>query len=85
MYEVPTINLSAHQLTETEKSQLKLGFEYSFIDKNKNQRKFLVANLESVFQRVDDEINQEVKEYTIFFIKNVNNAKGYTYFIWCNQ
>ena len=56
------MNLSAHRLTATEKSQLKFGLKYSFIDKNKNQRKFLAANLESVCQRVVGEIHPEVKD-----------------------
>ena len=67
--------------------QLKLGLEYIFIDKNKHQRKLLAANVESVCQRVDDEINQEIKEhfpeflrgYTDIFIKTVNNTKDYIY------
>ena len=59
---VHIINLSAHQLTLTKKSQLGPGLGYSFLDKNKNRRKFQAANLESVCQRVDNEINQKPKE-----------------------
>ena len=89
-HEVHVINLSAHQLTLTKKSQLRPGLEYSFLDKNKNRGKFQAANLESVCQRVDDEINQKPKEdlhefirgYTDIFMKNVDDSKDYTYKIF---
>ena len=79
--------LQIYQLTNSHRLilQFKLGLEYIFIDKNKNQRKLLAANLESVCQRVDDEINQEVKEdfpefrYTDIFMKTVINTKDYIY------
>ena len=41
-----------------ERSQLGLGLEYSFINKSKNQEKFLAANLELICQRVDKDIGQ---------------------------
>ena len=70
-----------------ERSQLELGLEYSFISKSKNQRKFLVANLESICQRADKDIEQGMIEesheflrgYTDIFIKNINNTKDHTY------
>ena len=52
--QIPIVNLTKYVFLSTvERSQLELGFEYSFINKSKNQRKFLAANLESICQRVD--------------------------------
>ena len=70
-----------------ERSQLKLGLKYSFINKSKNQQKFLPANLESICQNVDKDIGQTMKEefreflrgYIDIFIRNMNNAKDHTY------
>ena len=74
-------------LSGRERTQLELGLEQSFINKNKNQQKYLKANLESINQNVSDEINNDQKEnfhellraYTDIFIKNVNKAKDSTY------
>ena len=70
-----------------ERSQLELGLEYSCINKSKNERKFLSANLKSICQRVDKDIDQGMKEEfhvflrgcTDIFIKNMNNTKDHTY------
>ena len=35
-------------MTLEESKQLNLGLEYSFVDKNKNIKKFLAANFESI-------------------------------------
>ena len=52
--QIPIVNLTkCVLLSAAERSQLELGFQYSFINKSKNQRKFLAANLESICQRVD--------------------------------
>ena len=67
--------------------QLELGLEQSFINKNKNQRKYLAANLESINQKVSNEVNNDQKEifheflraYIDIFIENVNRAKDSTY------
>ena len=72
---------------QVERSQLKLGLKYSFINKSKNQQKFLAANLESICQNVDKDIGQTMKEefreflrgYIDIFIRNMNNAKDHTY------
>ena len=45
-----------------ERSQLELGLGYSLIINIKNQRKFLAANLKSICQRVDKDIDQDIKE-----------------------
>ena len=85
--QVPLVNLTKYVLSTVERLQLELGLEYSFISKSKNQRKFLAANLESICQRVDKNIDQGQKQefhelrrgYTDIFIKNVNNTKDDTY------
>ena len=67
--------------------QLELGLEQIVINKNKNQQKYLAANLESISQKVSDEINNDQKEnfheflcaYTGIFIKNVNKSKDSTH------
>ena len=85
--QVPTVNLTKYVLSTVERSQLELGLEYSFINKSKNQRKFLAANLESICQRVEKDIDQGMKEefhesprgYTDIFIKNIIKTKDHTY------
>ena len=87
--QVPIVNVTKYFLSTVKRSQLDFGLEYSFINKSKNQRKFLVPNLESICQRVDKDIDQGMKEefheffrgYTDIFIKNMNNTKDYT----CNN
>ena len=56
--QVPIVNLTKYVLSTVERSQLALGLEYSFINKSKNQRKFLAANLELICQRADKDIGQ---------------------------
>ena len=50
-FKVPIVNLTSRILSERERMQLELG-QQSFINKNKNQRKYLAANLESINQKV---------------------------------
>ena len=84
--QVPIVNLTKY-VGRVERSQLELGLEYSFMNKSKNQTKFLAANLELTCQRVDKDIDQGMKEefheflrgYTDIFIKNINNTKDHTY------
>ena len=67
--------------------QLKLGLDYSYIDKNKNTKKFLAANFETLAQRTSDSIEAHRLEkyheflsgYTDIFTKNVFERKDYTY------
>ena len=47
--------------TTRERTQLELGSEQSFINKNKNQRKYLDANLESINQKEANEIKKDQK------------------------
>ena len=60
--QVPIVNLTKYLLSTVERSQLELGLEYSLINESKNQRKFLAANLESICQRADKDIDQGMKE-----------------------
>ena len=48
---VQNSNLSNHELSINELRQLQLGLEYSFIDKNNNQKTRLAANLETIAQK----------------------------------
>ena len=45
-YKVSIITLSDYKLSEIEGKQLQLGLEYSFVNKNRNLKKNLAANLE---------------------------------------
>ena len=45
-----------------ERSQLELLLDYSFINKSKNQQKFLGENIESICQMVGKDIDQGMKE-----------------------
>ena len=47
-YEVPIINLSSYILNEYEYEQLKMGLNHCFINKDKNIKKHIPANMESV-------------------------------------
>ena len=47
-YRVLIINLSNYELSEAERKQLKLGLEYSFVNKNRDLKKNLAANLETL-------------------------------------
>ena len=44
-YSTPLINLSSIELTSDEINQFKLRLHYSFVDKNKNIKMHLAANL----------------------------------------
>ena len=85
--QLPIVNLTKYVLSTVERSRLELGLKYSFMNKSKNQQKFLAANLESICQKVDKDIDQGMKGefhellrgYTDIFIKNMNNTKDHTY------
>ena len=86
-YSVPVINLSTYHLKNIEYQQLKLGLDYSYINKNKNTRKFLAANFETLAQRTRhyvevhrlEEYHECLRGYTDIFTKNVFQTKDYTY------
>ena len=46
-------------MTLEELKQLHLGPEYSFVDKNKNIKKSLAANFESIADRITDKIQSD--------------------------
>ena len=47
-YKVPIISLSSHQLTDTEYRQLKFGLNHGSINKDKNVKKDIATNMESL-------------------------------------
>ena len=55
-YKTPVINLPNIQLTLEESKKLNLGLEYSFVKKNKNSKKFVAANFESITDRITDNL-----------------------------
>ena len=67
-------------------SELKLGLDYSYFDKNKNTRRFLAANFETLAQRTSDsvethrleEYHKFLRGYTGICTKNVFQTKDYT-------
>ena len=50
-FKAPIVNLTSQTLSEKERMQLELGLEQSFINKNKNQRKYLTANLNQLTKK----------------------------------
>ena len=86
-YKTPIINLSNIGLTLEESKQLNLGLEYSFVDKNKNIKKFLAANFESIADRITDNLQSDKQEsfreflraYVDIFTKSVYTTTDYTY------
>ena len=86
-YKTPIINLSNNKLTLEESKQLNLGLEYSFIDKNKNIKKFLAANFESIADRITNNLQRDQREnfheflraYVDIFTKRVYTTTGYAY------
>ena len=61
-YKTPILNLSNINLTLEDSKQLNLGLEYSFVDKNKNIKKFLAANFESTADRITDNLQSDQQE-----------------------
>ena len=86
-YSGPVINLSTYHLKDFEYQQLKLGLDYSYIDKNKNVRKLLAANFETLAHRTSDsvevhrldEYHEFLRPYTYIFTTNRFQTKDYTY------
>ena len=68
-------------------SVVNLSLEYSFVDKNKNIKKFLAANFESIADRITDNLQSDQREnfneflraYVDIFTKSVYTATDYTY------
>ena len=61
-YKTPIINLSSIEFTLEESKQLNLCLEYSFVDKNKNVKKFLATNFKSIADRIPDNIQSDLRE-----------------------
>ena len=57
--QVPIKNLSNYNLSSQEVQQLKLGFDYRFVDKNKDVQRFLTANMESLPDSVKGNIDHK--------------------------
>ena len=49
-------------MTLKESKQLNLGLEYNFVDKNKNIKKFLAANFESIADRITNNLQSDQRE-----------------------
>ena len=86
-YRVPIINLSDYELSELERKQLQLGLEYSFVNKDRNLKKNLAANLETLASQASsfvshtklEDFHELLPPYTDIFTKNIYATKGYTY------
>ena len=86
-YRVPIINLSDYDLSEVERKQLQLGLEYSFVNKNRDLKKNLAANLETLASQASsfvdhtklEDFHEFLRAYTDIFIKNIYATKDYTY------
>ena len=57
-YKVPFINLSNYQLNEKEYNQLKMGLNHCFINEDKNLKKHIAANMESIAYIESDKVDQ---------------------------
>ena len=81
------ITLSSHVLTEKEHSHSKYGLKHCFIDRNKNGKKYLSAELEKLAQQTSDyvepckleEYHNFLRAYTDIFSSNIYNLIRYTY------
>ena len=57
-YKVPIIKLSNYQLNEKEYTQLKMGLNHCFVNKDKNFKKHIAANMESLAYIASDKVDQ---------------------------
>ena len=86
-FSVPVINLSSHVLTEQEHEYLKYGLKNCFIDRNKNVKKYLSAELETLAQQTSDcvepgkleEYHKFLWAYADIFSSNIYISKDNTY------
>ena len=78
-YSVPIINLSSYTLNDSEYNQLKFGLNHCFINKEKQIKKDIAANMESLAysasKQVDpsqlENFHEFLRGYTYIFSKNV--------------
>ena len=61
-YNIPIINLSATNFNQKELNQLKMGLDYSFVDKNKHVQTNIAASMENVVEAVDKDLDNEQRE-----------------------
>ena len=82
-YSTSLINLSYKEQTSDKANQFKLGLEYSFIDKDKHIKKNLVANFESLDDKVTESLenckredfHELLRAYVDFFYqKHLHNS-----------
>ena len=74
-------------LSNKEDQQLKFGLKHSSIDKNKNIKRLLAANIKRITKRVESYLDHDTAEnfrefmrvYTDVFTNNIFPTKGYTY------
>ena len=86
-FSVPVINLSSDVLTGKEHNNLKYDLKYCFIDRNKNVKKYLSAELETLAQETSDFVEPEkleeyheiLRAYADIFSSNIYTSKDYTY------
>ena len=86
-YKVSIINLSSHQLTDTEYRQLKFGLNHSFINKDKNVKKDIATHMESLAYTASRKVekiqlenfHEFLRGYTDIFSKNVFNFEDFTH------
>ena len=81
-YRVPIINLSDYDLSEVEHKQLQLHLEYSFVNKNRDLKKNLAANLETLASQASSfvdykDFHEFLRAYTNIFTKNIYATKDY--------
>ena len=61
-YNISIINLSTINLNQKELNQLKVGLDYSFVDKNKHVKKNIATSMENVAEAVDKDLDNEQRE-----------------------
>ena len=82
-YSTPLINLSYTEQTSDKANQFKLGLEHSFIDKDKHIKKNLVANFESLADKVTESLenckredfHELLRAYVDFCTKNIYTTR----------
>ena len=75
------------QLNEKEYDQLKMGLNHCFINKDKNIKKHVTANMESIAYIASDKVGQTDSEkfheflrgHTDIFAKNMISTEDHTY------
>ena len=86
-YKVPIVNLWNYQLNEKEYDQLKMGLNHCFINKDKNKKRHIAANMESIPYIASEKVDQNdlenfrefLRGYTDIFMKNVISTEDLTY------